>query len=61
MYWQENGIFAGDVVRPNYQLTESEVEVALGRLERFSAVGIMEEYSESVARLHKIYNGAKQT
>mmetsp|Transcript_6974 Transcript_6974/g.12053 ORF Transcript_6974/g.12053 Transcript_6974/m.12053 type:complete len:393 (-) Transcript_6974:970-2148(-) len=57
MYWQENGLFGGDIVRPNYQLTESEVEVAMGRLERFSAVGIMEEYSESVARLHKIYNG----
>jgi len=43
--------------RANPPASPSELSVALERLERFAAVGLMEEYEESVARLHSVFKG----
>eukprot|EP00240_Pyramimonas_obovata_P001987 CAMPEP_0118959014 /NCGR_PEP_ID=MMETSP1169-20130426/62917_1 /TAXON_ID=36882 /ORGANISM="Pyramimonas obovata, Strain CCMP722" /LENGTH=452 /DNA_ID=CAMNT_0006907141 /DNA_START=79 /DNA_END=1439 /DNA_ORIENTATION=- len=56
-YYVKNG-FIMEASRENYFPSEAEVQVAVHRLRtQFVAVGIMEEYVESVARLHQIFRG----
>eukprot|EP00959_Pyramimonas_sp_CCMP1952_P190780 3989883-Pyramimonas_sp.AAC.1 len=48
----------GDLWRLNYHASEAEIAVAIQRIQtQFVTFGLMEEYVESVARLHEIWQG----